>query len=195
MPRPAVVGPGAEHREVGQRGGPAAVACLGEDEDAKQRDRGGEDDDRPGGPAELAAFDEWVEQRDQGAREHGDGYVQVRPIWHVAKSMATLRLLWIMSGELRLSARDAGLPAWSPRDAGESSAAGTRRRARVRSAERTGSNQRASRVPPTRGPRRAGPGRALRSRRVPRIGWTRTAGPRRRRQVHGRWPGRCTRSR
>lgn len=44
-------GPGAEHREVDQRGGPAAVASLGEDEDAEQRDRGGQDDDRPGGPA------------------------------------------------------------------------------------------------------------------------------------------------
>ena len=58
----------------------------------------------------------------------------------------------------------------------EASAAGTRRRARVRSAERTGSNQMASRVPPTRGPRRGGPDRARRSRRVPRIGRTRAAG-------------------
>ncbi len=83
---------------------------------------------------------------------------------------------------------------WSGRDAGEASAAGTRWRARVRSAERTRSNQMASRVPPTRGPRRGGPGRARRGRRVPRIGRTRAVGPRRRRQAHGRWPGRCTRS-
>jgi hypothetical protein len=84
---------------------------------------------------------------------------------------------------------------WSGRDAGDASAAGIRRRAWVRSAERTGSNQMASRVPPTRGPRRGGPGRARRGRRVPRIGWTRVVGPRRRREAHGRWPGRCTRSR
>jgi Fic family protein len=64
-----------------------------------------------------------------------------------------------------------------------------------RSAERTRSNQMASRVPATRGPRRAGPGRARRSRRVPRTGPKRAAGPRRRREAHGRWPGRCTRSR
>lgn len=48
--------------------------------------------------------------------------------------------------------RRAGDGLGSGRTPGKASAAGTRRRARVRSAERTRSHQMASRVPPTRGP-------------------------------------------
>jgi hypothetical protein len=66
--------------------------------------------------------------------------------------------------------------------------------AQARSAERARSNQKASRVPPTRGPRRGTPGRARHSPRVTRTGRKRADDPRRRRWAHGRRPRRCTRT-
>jgi hypothetical protein len=50
-------------------------------------------------------------RRGSGAQLQACGGGTEQAIWHVANSTAAPRCLWIMSGELRLPARDAGLPA------------------------------------------------------------------------------------